>query len=109
MIMVEINKNVKLSEHFTLAEMTKTSVKTKDGNIPSRVHIENLKRLCGWLERLRQRCNQKPHPLTDGIETLQLARGMMAVYTVSGIPVYNGPADDFHRQQVRRGEHYHKE
>ena len=47
--------------------------------------------------------------LTDGIETLQLARGMMAVYTVSGIPVYNGPADDFHRQQVRRGEHYHKE
>ena len=55
---VEINKNVKLSEHFTLAEMTKTSVKTKDGNIPSRVHIENLKRLCRWLERLRQRCNQ---------------------------------------------------
>ena len=61
---VEINKNVKLSEHFTLAEMTKTSVKTKDGNIPSRVHIENLKRLCGWLERLRQRCNEKPRPLT---------------------------------------------
>ena len=58
MMNVEINKNVKLSEHFTLAEMTKTSVKTKDGNIPSRVHIENLKRLCGWLERLRQRCNQ---------------------------------------------------
>ena len=55
---VEINKNVKLSEHFTLAEMTKTSVKTKDGNIPSRVQIENLKRLCRWLERLRQRYNQ---------------------------------------------------
>ena len=57
MMNVEINKDVKLSEHFTLAEMTKTSVKTNDGNIPSRVHIENLKRLCGWLERLRQRCN----------------------------------------------------
>ena len=57
MMNVEINKDVKLSEHFTLAEMTKTSVKTKDGNIPSHVHIENLKRLCGWLERLRQRCN----------------------------------------------------
>ena len=55
---VEINKNVKLSQHFTLGELCKTSVKTKDGNIPSRVHIENLKRLCGWLERLRQRCNQ---------------------------------------------------
>ena len=61
---VEINKDVKLSEHFSLGEMTKTSVKTKDGNIPSRVQIENLKRLCGWLERLRQRCNEKPHPLT---------------------------------------------
>ena len=56
--MVEINKNVKLSQHFTLGELCKTSVKTKDGNIPSHVHIENLKRLCRWLERLRQRCNQ---------------------------------------------------
>ena len=64
---VEINKNVKLSEHFTLAEMTKTSVKTKDGNIPSHVHIENLKRLTKWLERLRQRCNQRPHPLTPSL------------------------------------------
>ena len=54
---VEINKDVKLSEHFSLAELTKTSVKTKDGNIPSHVHIENLKRLCGWLEQLRLRCN----------------------------------------------------
>ncbi|MCR5365347.1 MAG: hypothetical protein K6E67_04300 [Prevotella sp.] len=54
---VEINKDVKLSEHFSLAELTKTSVKTADGNIPSHVHIENLKRVCGWLERLRQRCN----------------------------------------------------
>jgi len=54
---VDINKNARLSEHFTLAEMCKTSVKTADGNIPSRVHIENLKRLCRWLERLRQRYN----------------------------------------------------
>ena len=61
---VEINKEMKLSQHFTLGELCKTSVKTKDGNIPSHVHIENLKRLCGWLERLRLRCNQKPHPLT---------------------------------------------
>ena len=56
---VEINKNVKLSEHFTLAEMTKTSVKTKDGNIPSHVHIENLKRLCRWLETLRDEWNRR--------------------------------------------------
>ena len=59
MITVETNKNVKLSEHFTLAEMTKTSAKTKDGNIPSRVHIENLKRLCGWLETLRDEWNRR--------------------------------------------------
>ena len=57
--MVEINKNVRLSEHFTLAEMTKTSVKTKDGNIPSQVHIENLKRLTGWLETLRDEWNRR--------------------------------------------------
>ena len=56
--MVEINKEARLSEHFTLAELCKTSVKTADGNIPSHVHIENLKRLCSWLERLRQRYNQ---------------------------------------------------
>ena len=54
---ISINKQIRLSEHFTLGEMTKTSVKTADGNIPSHVHIENLKRVCGWLERLRQRCN----------------------------------------------------
>ena len=54
---VDINKNARLSEHFTLAEMCKTSVKTADGNIPSHVHIENLKRLCRWLERLRQKYN----------------------------------------------------
>jgi uncharacterized protein YcbK (DUF882 family) len=51
---VEINKSMHLSEHFTLGEVTKTSVKTADGNIPSRVHIENLKNLCeNWLEDLR--------------------------------------------------------
>ena len=54
---VTINKQARLSEHFTLSEMCKTSAKTADGNIPSHVHIENLKRLCGWLEELRRRWN----------------------------------------------------
>ena len=54
---VSINKNVRLSEHFTLGELCKTSAKTADKNIPSHVHIENLKRLCGWLEELRRRWN----------------------------------------------------
>ena len=56
---ISINKQAKLSEHFTLAEMCKTSVKTADGNIPSHVHIENLKRLCGWLEMLRDEWNKR--------------------------------------------------
>ena len=47
MNVIEMNKKEKLSPHFTLGEMTKTSHKTADGNIPSRVAIENLKRLCG--------------------------------------------------------------
>ena len=55
---VSINKKEKLSEHFTLGEMTKTSYKTKDGNIPSHVAIENLKRLCSWLEMLRSEWNK---------------------------------------------------
>jgi hypothetical protein len=79
---VSINKNMKLSEHlaspseaalsqtneldglrlsphFTLGELTKTSYHTLDGNIPSRVAIENLKRICGWLEILRERYNMR--------------------------------------------------
>ena len=55
--MVEINKNIKLSEHFTLGEFTKTKHQTADGNIPSHVVIENLKRLCPWLEDLRYSYN----------------------------------------------------
>ena len=54
---VTINKQARISEHFTLGELTKTSAKTVDGNIPSHVHIENLKRLCRWLELLRTRWN----------------------------------------------------
>ena len=56
---VSINKKEKLSQHFTLGEMTKTKYKTKDGNIPSHVAIENLKRLCGWLEMLREVWNER--------------------------------------------------
>ena len=59
MTVVSINRQARLSEHFTLAEMCKTSAKTQDGNIPSHVHIENLKRLCGWLEMLRSEWNKR--------------------------------------------------
>ena len=54
---VEMNTSMKLSPHFTLGELTKTKHKTEDGNIPSHVVIENLKRLCPWLEELRYSYN----------------------------------------------------
>ena len=55
---VELNKDVKLSQHFLLGELCKTSVKTAGNNIPSHVAIENLKNLCeNWLEELRENYN----------------------------------------------------
>ena len=55
---VSINKDMHLSEHYTLGEVTKTSVKTAGENIPSHVAIENLKNLCeNWLEELRENYN----------------------------------------------------
>ena len=56
---VSINKQARLSQHFTLGELCKTSAKTADGNIPSHVHIENLRRLCSWLEMLRDEWNRR--------------------------------------------------
>ena len=49
---------MKLSEHFTLGEFTKTSYDTLDKNIPSHVAIENLRNICvNWLEDLRYTYN----------------------------------------------------
>ena len=50
-----MNKQTNLSEHFSLAELTKTSVKLE--NVPNEEQVENLKRLCRWLEQLRRRWN----------------------------------------------------
>ena len=55
---VSINKSMRLTPHFTLGELCKTKHDTEDGNIPSRVAIENLKRICeNWLEDLRYSYN----------------------------------------------------
>ena len=48
----------RLSPHFSLGEVTKSS-HTEIYNIPSHVAIENLKRVCTWLEALRYRYNQR--------------------------------------------------
>ena len=64
---------MRLTEHFTLAEMTKTSAKID--NVPNEAQIENLKRVCRWLEQLRSRYNERltsnrrrlpPRPLERG-------------------------------------------
>ena len=49
------NDDMNLSEHFSLRELTKT--KTGIENVPNEEQVNNLKRLCGWLEQLRRRWN----------------------------------------------------
>ncbi len=56
---VQLNSKMKLSEHFTLGEMTKSNSHPEVYNIPSHEAIANLKRLCVWLEELRRRYNDK--------------------------------------------------
>ena len=56
---VQLNSKMKLSEHFTLGEMTKSNSHPEIYNIPSHEAIANLKRLCTWLEELRKRYNDK--------------------------------------------------
>ena len=67
---VELNKEIKLTPHFTLGELTKTKYVTEDGNIPSRVVIENLIRVCGWLEELRVLAGVRPQSKVAGDCTL---------------------------------------
>ena len=68
---VSINKTMHLSEYFTLGEVTK-SKHAEIYNIPSHVAIENLKRVCVWLEELRRRynlryvCTPSDHPTHTG-------------------------------------------
>ena len=75
---VQLNSNAKLSEHFKLGEFTKSSSHPEVYNIPSHEAIANLKRVCGWLEVLRKRYNERynachlehhPSVMSSGVET----------------------------------------
>ncbi len=49
------SETINLSPHFTLGELCKTRVNIE--NVPNEAQVENLKRLCRWLEQLRRRWN----------------------------------------------------
>ncbi len=46
-----------ISEHFSLSEMTRTNSGVE--NVPNEAQVENLKRLCRWLEMLRDEWNNR--------------------------------------------------
>ncbi len=72
---VEMNKQAKLSDHFTLGELTRSKSHPEVYNVPSHVHIENLKRVCVWLEALRERYNERY--VLAGSEVLRGAGGQV--------------------------------
>ena len=69
---VQLNSNAKLSEHFVLGEFTKSNY-PEVYNIPSHGAIANLKRVCVWLEVLRERYNE-PIRINSGYRSPQLNR-----------------------------------
>ena len=68
---IQLNSEAKLSPHFTLGELTKTSHKVY--NIPSHEAIANLKRVCIWLEYLRKRYDEAV-VINSGYRSPQLNR-----------------------------------
>ena len=86
---IQLNSDAKLSDHFTLGEMTKSSSHPEVYNIPSHEAIANLKRLCGWLEVLREaspgpsKKRGEPIVINSGYRSPQLNR------KVGGAPTSN--------------------
>jgi len=80
MEIVQLNSNAKLSEHFSLGELTKSNSHPEMYNIPSHEAIANLKRLCVWLEALREaspgpsKGRGKPIIINSGYRSPQLNR-----------------------------------
>ena len=82
-----MNKQTNLSEHFSLAELTKT--KQHIENVPSEAQVENLRRVCRWLERLRRRWNDK---YGDGDAPIIINSGFRSEAVnkaVGGVPTSN--------------------
>ena len=86
-MITEINNKTNLSEHFTLRELTKTSVNIE--NVPNEAQVENLKRVCRWLERLRKRWNDKYGDGDDPIIINSGFRSAAVNKAVGGVPTSN--------------------
>ena len=111
MTVVSINKQARLSDHFTLGELTKTNTKIK--NVPNEAQVENLKRLCGWLEQLRRRPTPSPSLLREGSEEPIIInsgyRSPEVNRAVGGVPNSNhltGCAVDIHVTGLEQLIHY---
>ena len=77
----------RLTPHFSLAELTKTN--TGIENVPNEAQVENLKRVCRWLERLRKRWNDK---YGDGDDPIIINSGFRSAEVnkaVGGVPTSN--------------------
>ena len=68
---IQLNSGAKLSPHFTLGELTKSSSHPEIYNVPTHEAIANLKRVCEWLEVLRKRYNA-PIIINSGYRSPQL-------------------------------------
>ena len=84
---IQLNANAKLSEHFTLGEMTRSWSHPEVYNIPSHEAIANLTNLTKWLEVLRKRYNAKygvgeePIRINSGYRSPQLNKKIGGVAT----------------------------
>ncbi len=81
------NEELKLSEHFTLGELTKTN--TGIENVPNEEQVDNLRRLCRWLERLRKRWNDLYGDGNDPIIINSAFRSEAVNKAVGGSPTSN--------------------
>ena len=79
---IQLNANAKLSEHFSLGEMTRSNSHPEIYNIPSHEAITNLTNLSKWLEVLRERAGT-PIIINSGYRSPQLNK------KIGGVPTSN--------------------
>ena len=105
MEIVQLKSKMKLSEHFTLGEFTKSGSHPEVYNIPSHEAIANLTNLTKWLEVLRKRYNAKygvgeePIRINSGYRSPQLNK---AIHGVAGSNHMTGCAADIRVENMEQ-------